>query len=217
MGRLDLALSPRLSGSFAIAGQRWYDGSFAVRDGFLLVSIDVIDEPDRVLRIKPGLTLPVGAVSSGLDLSPLTTGSFDPWLQVDALIGGTWIGGLTGTLRAPLSRGSDGLRQGPRLRLDLKGARRFAPGVAWTGLTSVAQAGGEVTDQTSFELSLAGGWVHELNGQWALGLNLRIPLVERGVPGGVPFLVAAGLTIARVNSPQEPGEAGHSANDGHGH
>jgi hypothetical protein len=215
MGRLDLAVRDKVSGSFSIGGQRWYDGSFAIRDGFLLAAVDVINEPDRVLRVKPGLTLPIGAVSSGLSVTPLTTGSFDPWLQVDALIGGTWLGGGTLTVRAPVSKGSDGVRQGVRGRVDLKGARRTAKGVGWAGATSVVQGGGELTADTSLELSLAGGWVHELNDNWVLGVDGRVPVFTRNL-GAAHYVAMLGVTISRANQGQESEDAHHDG-DGHDH
>ncbi len=220
MARLDLAIRPRVAGAFVAAGQRWHDGTWAVRDGYLLATIHVIDEPDRVLRVRPGLTLPIGAVSSGLSVSPLTTGSFDPWFQAEALIGGTWLGGGTLTLRAPVSRGSDGVRQGGRARLDLKGARRAARGVGWAGLTTVAQGGGELSADTSLEVSVAGGWVHEVSDRWIVAGDLRVPLWSQGL-GGTGYAVLGGVTFARASSPaEEPDEEVHHGGekeDEHGH
>ena len=199
MGRLDLALRSRVAGSFTLAAQRWYDGSYAVRDGFLLATIDVVNKPTRVLRVKPGVTLPIGGVSAGLSVTPLTTGSFDPWLQVDALVGGTWIGGATLTVRAPVFEGSDAVRQGVRSRLDLKGARRLGPGVGWFGATGVVQGGGQVRPDSTLELNLAGGWVHELNPSWVLGIDARLPVYFSPNMGSGHYVAALGLTVTRAS------------------
>ncbi len=204
-GRFEIAINSRISASLTASGQRWTNGSYALRDGFLDASFDVINEPSRVLRVKPGLTLPLGTVTSDTSFSPMTTGSFDPWLQLEGLVGGTWIGGLNLTLRAPVYRGTDGVRQGTRLRIDAKGARRTARGVGWAGVTSTAQTGGEVYDSASIEVEVAGGWFFDISDRWGLGLDVRIPVYQR-TAYRMEYIVAGGLSVTRVNRGMKPAE-----------
>ena len=214
-GRFELALNPRWSGSFSAAAHRWHDGDLAMRDGLLQGTWQVVDTPTRMVRVHPGLTLPLGAVSSGVAFSPTTTGSFDPWLSADALVGGTWLGGASATVRAPFAAGSDGRRQGLRLRVDVRGARRTSRGVGWVGLSNLVQGPGEVFASTSYGLEAIAGWVFEPTETWSVTALLRVPLLDR-TTFGQDYRGAGGLALARVNRPREKEEV-HGPGDGHDH
>lgn len=181
--------------------QRRADGAFEARDGILAVQIQPVSRPDFGLRIQPGISIPTGGIGGGLTITPLSTGSVDPWLAADAVVGTDWMLGGSMVTRVPIYRGNDGVRQGPFIRGDLRFARRLAYAVPMIGVSAVRQAPGQDMRAGPSFTELAGtlASVFHVGPKWSLTVQGRIPLwLSQGAPRVLSAAVGARWVVGSV-------------------
>ena len=173
--------------------QRWSNGDLDVRDGLVGLSWAAVTTDKAILRVQPGVGIPVGSVGSSLAFQSLSTGSFDPWVTASAVYGGAWLGLASVEARVPLYAGFDGVRQGWFGRSDLGLARRFSKVVATVGGSAVTRAPGEDPSGAFTELAATAGAVWAPVERWSFSLNARVPFV-----GVSHYQFAAGLGVTAV-------------------
>ena len=111
--------------AFAFSGiHRQADGDLDLRDANIGLSWLPLWTPTAMVRVRPGLSVPIGALSNSFLFTPLSTSSLDPWIAADWMVGSTWVVGGSVVTRVPLYEGWDLIRQGPFLRIDARVSRR---------------------------------------------------------------------------------------------
>lgn len=210
-----------LARRFGVTGwgglQRHADGTIDPRDAVLTATWTPISTPEAVLRVQPGLNIPTGGIGAGLNFTPLSTASFDPFVMVDGVLGSTWLASTTLVGRFPLYEGWDLIRQGPFFRADLRGARRLGDVVPWLGLSGVRQLASDPRGAAPDFAEIAGtvGAVVNISPRWSLTGQARASIAvtegtERQVSGGL----AARVVVGKVA--HEPGDE-HPPGDEHEH
>ncbi|MCO4748211.1 MAG: hypothetical protein KC912_25680 [Proteobacteria bacterium] len=188
----EVPVSERLT-PFAYGGvHRHADGQIDARDTNIGVGWMAVTQPKLTVRLRPGLSLPTGALSNGFLFTPLSTSSVDPWLAVDTMYGSTWLVGGTIVARVPLMKGWDKIHQGPFARLDLRASRRIGIAVPWIGVSGVHQSRSipEGASPSFQEVAAAAGAVFSPLDRWSFTVQTRVPLVvstgtARQLTGGV--------------------------------
>lgn len=165
----------------------WYQGSFNSRDTVVQANFRALDKPSLSWVVSPGASFPTGSAGKGLAFTPLSSGSVDPWLSTDLVVGGTWLAALSAQGRVSLYDGLDGAKQTPYGTVTLRGARRLGRVDA---VPSVGVAASGAVDSFS-ELALNAGIVWAPNERWGLSADLRYPLVAE-------YDWAIGLGVRRV-------------------
>jgi len=191
--------------------QRHADGSFDPRDAVVAAAWTPVSTPEAVLRIHPGLNIPTGGIGQGLNFTPLSTASFDPFLMVDGVLGRTWLGSTTLIARLPLYKGWDLVRQGPFFRADLRGARRIGDVVPWLGLSGVRQLASDPRGASPdfAEIAATAGAVANLSPRWSLTGQARVSLaVTEGTVRQVSGGLAARFVVGKAAHDHEH-EPGH--------
>lgn len=186
--------------AFAYSGlHRHSDGDLDLRDANVGLSWLPVWTPTAMVRIRPGLSVPIGGLSSSFLFTPLSTSSLDPWLGADWLVGGTWVVGGSAIARVPLYEGWDRIKQGPFLRLDGRVSRRSGSFVPWLGLSAVQQAASQPRGASPdfAELAVTAGSVIAIRERWSTTVQARIPLMvslgaSRIFSGGVAFRYVVG-------------------------
>lgn len=165
----------------------WRSSKVYTRDSVLSAKARVIDRPDLVLRVAPGVSFPTGSAGRSFAFTPLSTGSVDPWLSADLVWGGAWLLAASAQGRVSLYEGLDGTRQGPYGTATLKGARRLGriDAVPWLGVAASGSPG------LYSELAGAGGLVWAPSERWALTVDARVPVVGN-------YAWAVGFGVSRV-------------------
>lgn len=210
---VEVPFSHRLGAVGWLGAQRQTDGSLDPRDAVVGLNWVAVSNDTLVVRLQPGLNLPTGGIGSGLYFTPLSTASVDPYLVGDVVVGGTWLGALSVVARAPLYDGWDRLRQGPFVRADLRGARRWGLAVPWVGLSAVRLFPSDPPRAAPdlSELAVTAGSVFNVAPRWSLTGQLRAPLA---VSEGAVRQVAGGLSVRWVvGKPSEDHE--HGGEDAH--
>lgn len=166
------------------------------RDALVTVPVRLVDAPDKVIRVHPGVSLPLGSVQEGAAFRPLSTGSVDPWIGSDVMVGGAWLGMGSVQVRAPVYTGSDGRLQGLFVRADARAARRLGASVLWAGV-SYARVGADDKGAGSFE-EVAGvaGAVVAAGDAWSVSGVTRVPLWIAGRTEDYSF--SAGINLQTV-------------------
>lgn len=166
------------------------------RDALVTTPIRLVDEPDTVVRVHPGLSLPLGSVQEGAAFRPLSTGSVDPWLGSDVMVGGAWLGMGSVQARTPVYVGSDERLQGLFVRADGRVARRLGASVVWAGV-SYARVGADDRGSGSFEeVAAIAGAVVAAGDAWSVSGVTRVPLWIEG--GSEDYSFSAGINLQTV-------------------
>ncbi|MBX2797379.1 MAG: hypothetical protein KTR31_06925 [Myxococcales bacterium] len=194
---VEVPWSHRASAVAWVGVQRHSDGSFDPRDATVAAMWIPVSEPNLMVRVQPGLSIPTGGIGGGLAFTPLSTASVDPWMAADVVAGSTWLASLGGIVRVPVYQGWDRIRQGPFLRVDLRGARRVGVTVPFLGLSGVRQmpSAPEGAAPDFGEVATTAGAVVNLAERWSLTAQLRVPLV---VTEGVLRRPSGGLAVRAV-------------------
>lgn len=191
--RGELSVGNGLGVVVAGGAQRWSDGDIDLRDGLLAMSWAALASDKLIVRVQPGVGVPLGAVGSPLAFQSLSTGSFDPWVTGSVVYGGAWLGLASVEARVPLYAGFDGVRQGWFGRSDLALARRFSKVVATVGGSAVTRTEGEDPAGAFGELAVTAGAVWAPVDRWSFSLNGRVPFV-----GVTHYTFAVGLGVTAV-------------------
>jgi hypothetical protein len=191
---------PKKIAAFAFSGiHRQADGDLAFRDANIGLSWLPLWTPTAMIRVRPGLSVPIGALSNSFLFTPLSTSSLDPWIAADWMVGSTWVVGGSVVTRVPLYEGWDLIRQGPFLRIDARLSRRAGKVVPWLGLSAVQQvASSPLGASPDFaELAVTAGSVIAIRERWSTTLQARLPMVlsfgaSRVYSGGLAFRYVVG-------------------------
>jgi len=172
------------------------DRGFGLRDALVTAPVRLVDDPEMVVRVHPGLSVPLGSVQEGAAFRPLSTGSVDPWVGTDVVAGGQWLGMGSVQARAPLYDGSDERRQGLFVRADARTALRLGASVVWAG-ASFAHVGEDDQGNGSFQevAGIAGAMV-AAGDSWSVSGMARVPLWIEG--GTENYSFSAGLNLQTV-------------------
>jgi hypothetical protein len=148
-----------------------------------------------VLSVEPGVSFPTGSIGASAGPLQTTTGSVDPTLAADLVVGSRAIVMVGGNVRAPVVQGRDQLRQGIFARGDLRGGLRAGDFVPWLGASSLRQTPAANGTGTLSEIAaIAGLWWTPLESS-GLGAQVRVP-VWTNATELYPF--AAGVTWRSV-------------------
>ncbi len=178
------------------------DGSVGARDSLLLVPVHVVESATLRVRVVPGVSFPTGSFGEETGFVQLSTGSVDPWLGGDALVGGEWLAGFGVTSRLPVVAGTDGDRQGVYARANARVARRFgAGGAAWLGVSPVTALPSSSGGGDFSELAIIGGVTVPLGEAWALMPRLRVPAWQ----SAGTYAASVGLSVSTVFGGRDPG------------
>lgn len=193
--RVEVPWSRTAGAWIQFGGYRWADGHVDALDGLLSVRYRLVQRPDLMVSISPGVSLPFGSLADGLGFSPLSTASFDPCLGVDVVGGAAWLGVASGMIRVPVYPGWDGLRQGPFMRLDARLARRAGDWIPWLGLGTTGRfASSPSATDKYFELAAIGGVAWQAHERWSLTLQTRVPVWSAAVGGTYNAALSMGVT-----------------------
>ena len=172
------------------------DGKVSARDLQLSAGYFAVSKPTLQVRVAPGVSVPLGSASSGLDFTLLTTGSFDPTLSVNLAAGESWLVLGGASLRVPVHPGFDRVRQGAYGRSDLRVAKRVGGGALTLGLSAAGQQTRGLSSPGFAELSAVAGASVPLSKTWAGDAGLRVPLWTNPTPR--PYLLALQLGATHV-------------------
>ena len=178
-----------------LAGHRRPTGDLLARDALLLVPVRLVETPTSRVTISPGLNVPIGSIGAGTRFTPLSSGSVDPWLSVDAIAGGSWLGSASLAVRTPLYAGVDGVTQGAFVRGSVRGARRIGTGgAAWVGVSPVVGLADTAGRGGFAEVAATAGGTIPLSTTWALTPRLRVPMWQVTSD----YTVSLGLALSAV-------------------
>jgi len=174
---VEVPVSHKVAAVGWVGAQRHGDGTIDPRDATIGALWLPVVTDEWTVRLQPGLSIPTGGIGSGLSFRPLSTASVDPWLSADIVAGRAWVAGLSLVGRAPLYAGWDDVRQGPFLRVDLRGARRLGKVVVFAGPSAVRQAPGSPALSTAkfTELAATAGGVFHIAERWSMTAQMRVP------------------------------------------
>jgi len=172
------------------------DNAITARDGQLGAAWFAVAKPAFTLKVRPGVSVPLGGVAAGMEFTMLSSGSFDPVVGVDVMVGGAWLFVTTLEGRVALYPGFDDVLQGPYGRLDLKGARRVGDAVIFAGISGVGQQRYDNGLGAFAEVSPVAGTVISVSERWSLTAQARVPIWTDTTPG--PYFVAGGLGVTTV-------------------
>lgn len=177
-------------------------GKLSARDAKLTVPLLVVNEPAVQLVVAPGVSLPLGSSTAGLQYTLLTTGSFDPTLGVAFATGGAWMLTADASARWPLHPGFDRVQQGIFGTASLQGARRVGAGGVHVGLAYAAQAQRGFTAPGFMEIAATAGFAAPLAERWGLDVSARVPFWVQDGP--LPYWVALQATLRTVVPLKKP-------------
>ena len=174
----EYSLSESVGLGLGMGLQRRFDGSLDLRDGTFDVTWRAVNAPTVVVNVRPGVSIPTGGLGGGFAFTPLSTASIDPRLSVDAALGASWLVLPSVSTRVPFYRGWDDRLQGPFVRGDLRGARRFGDVVPWVGVSASHQAEGSHPRFTPAfsELAATVGAFWSIGERWGVSAQGRAPL-----------------------------------------
>ena len=172
------------------------DGTLTARDGQIGVAWFAVAEPALTVKVRPGLSVPLGGVSAGMAFTMLSSGSIDPVLGVDLLAGGAWLFVTSLEGRVALYPGFDDVLQGPYGRVDLKGARRVGVAVVYAGVSGVGQRRYDNGLGAFAEVSPVGGAVLSLSERLSATAQIRVPVWTDTTPSA--YFVAGGIGVTTV-------------------
>jgi hypothetical protein len=211
-GRVEGAFTRRL-GLSVLGAAQWMDGDFRVRDAIVAGAWRPTKGSSFTLTVRPGFTLPFAGISETVAFTPLGTRSVDPFLGVDVVGGGAWVGAASAQVQAPLVAGRDGWRQGLYGRLDLRVARRFGQdAVVFTGVSGISRAAGQEPNGNLSEVAWMAGGLYAVSKRVGLNMQVRAPVFmkpARTYNGAVAF----GVTYV-AGKPREPDDADDHGDEG---
>jgi hypothetical protein len=193
--RAEVAAAQRLLPTLNGGVLRTFDGTLLVRDLQLGARWLPARSDTLVVAVEPGVSLPVGSIGADAGPLPTTSGSVDPTLAADLIVGGTALLMAGVQTRLPVVAGRDGLRQGPFARGDVRGAWRAGAVVPWAGLSLLRQAPHADGRGDLWELAAVAGASLELSENTGLGATVRVPLVSDATR---PYTLAPGLSVRQV-------------------
>lgn len=192
------------------------NGKVGPRDGELSVVHHLVSTPSLSLQIRPGINLPLGGVGRALSFTPLSTGSFDPTLGVDLVVGGQWMFVASVGGRVPVYAGFDDVRQGAFGQVSLRAAVRAGPAVPWLGVSGAGNLRDDFGGGAFREIAATGGVQVAVHQRWGLSAHARVPLV--GGPDGRAYAAAVGLRVnVVVGKTKEAEDDHHGEGDTHDH
>ena len=169
-------ITRNLGASLWTGGVRLPNGEADLLDAWLSVPVRVVDRDVATIRVAPVLSLPLSGLGSPGVALPSGSGSLDPGAQIDAVVGGTWVGTTLLQARAPLVPGRDDVQDGVFLRADLGVGRRMPGWVPSVGLSALHQAPDAQGARGYDELAAQATVSVPLGDAWGLDTGLRIPL-----------------------------------------
>ncbi len=172
------------------------NGTLTARDGQLGAAWFAVSGAAFTVKVRPGISLPLGGVAAGLEFTMLSSGSVDPVLGVDLLVGGAWMVATSIEGRVTLYPGFDEIRQGPYGRLDVKVARRLGEAVLFAGISGVGQRRYDNGVGAFAEISPVAGAVLAVSERWSLTAQARVPVWTDTTPH--PYFAAGGVGVTRV-------------------
>ena len=179
---------------------RTLQGDVWVRDVQLGLRLLPFKKDTLLWAIEPGFSVPVGSIGADAGPLPTTSGSVDPTLNSDLVVGAKVLGLLGAQLRVPVVAGRDDLLQGPYARVDLRGALRQGRVVPSLGLSGLRQAPHSNGTGALWELAAVAGASIELGKTTGLGVSLRVPLWTDATER---YAVAPGLSLRQVIRPSK--------------
>lgn len=180
------------------AGRYHHGGEAQLRDARVGAAWRAIDEPKLSLELTPGVSLPLGSVQADTWV-PRSTGSFDPTLSTSLYAGDQWLVAFDGDLQAPVTAGSDEVRQGFYTAATVRAARRIPRAVVSVGATDTRR--GEGDDGVGYhELALIAGlsWT-PFDG---LGVSPQLQAPVWAARDELPYRLAGGLELTWVSKPR---------------
>lgn len=171
-------------------------GKLSARDAKLTVPLLVVSEPDVQLVVTPGVSLPLGSSTSGLNYTLLTTGSFDPTLGLGFAAGGAWLVSASANARLPLHPGFDRVQQGLFFTASARGARRVGGGGVHAGVAFAGQVRRGYTAPGFMELAPTAGFSVPLGERWGLDVNARVPVWVQSGP--LPYWFALQASVRTI-------------------
>lgn len=172
------------------------DGKFSARDAQLGLPLYVVSKPAVQLVVTPGVSLPLGSSTSGLEYTLLTTGSFDPTLAVGLSAGAAWMVLAQASVRTPLHPGFDRVQQGIFSTATVSGARRIGGGGLAVGVAAAHQTRRGYSAPGFFELAPVASWSVPLGDVWGMNVGARVPVYTR--PSPPPYWFAIQIAVNRV-------------------
>lgn len=163
-----------LTGTLGLFGST--DGRFSPRDAQFTLPIRLVSEPTVSWTVQPGVSLPLGSVSSGIEYTVLTTSSVDPTLGTTLAVGSTWMGLLDLAVRVPVHKGFDRIRQGAYASADARVARRVAGGAVLAGVAVASQRSNGLTSPGFHEVAAVAGVNLPLGDAWGSRVVARVPI-----------------------------------------
>ena len=191
-----LPLHRRVHTSLSVGMFADSDGKFSARDAQLGLPLYVVDEPSVQWVVTPGVSLPLGSSTAGLEYTLLTTGSFDPTLSTAVSAGSTWLVFAGASVRAPLHPGFDRVQQGVFTTASVSGARRIGSGGLAVGISTAHQTRRGFSSPGFFELAPTASWSVPLGKRWGLNVGARVPVYTR--PSPPPYWFAVQITVNHV-------------------
>lgn len=175
---LHAPITSRVGASLWTGGVRLPSGDADLLDAWLSVPIRVVDQDVATVRFAPVLSLPLSGLGSSGVATPSGSGSFDPGAQVDAVVGGGWVGTTLLQARVPIVDGRDGAQDGAFIRGDVGVGRRLSGWVPSVGLSALRQAPDANGARGYDELAAQATANISLGGSWGLDAGLRVPITD---------------------------------------
>ena len=201
--RGELALQERLQLTLGFGGLRSSAGELRLRDTRLGARALAVRRDYLMIAVEPGVTFPTGSIGANAGPLPTTTGSVDPDLLVDAVVGSQVLGMWGAQARVPIVKGRDDLRQGAYLRSDLRLGVRLGHIVPWLGASGLVQMPSTRGNDGLRELAAVGGAWWTVSDVVGLGLQARVPVVT---DASQTYPVAVGAlcrTVFRARSKED--------------
>ena len=195
-GQVQVGLVDRVSVMTRGGAQLGGASGIANRDGFVGAMLGLVESDQLGIALIPGISVPMGRLGADpLRITPLSSGSVDPWVSARVIGGGAWLGHFELEGRMPLYEGSDGVVQGPFGRVEARGARRVKDAVVFVGASLTGQSGAPGAPGFWGLAPVAGG-VFAWGDTWAFSPSVIVPVA--GGPNGRGYHGAAALAVTAV-------------------
>lgn len=180
VGAVSIRAETPLSKVFGLTGSLGLfastDGRFSPRDAQVTAPVRLLATPTVSWTVQPGVSLPLGSVSSGIEYTVLTTSSVDPTLGTTLAAGAAWMGLIDLSVRTPVHKGFDRIRQGTYARADGRVARRIAGGAVLAGVSVASQRANGLTSPGFYEVAVVAGTSLPLGKSWGSQILARVPV-----------------------------------------
>lgn len=192
-----LPLTKRVHTGLAVGGfVDFGTGKVSARDAKLTLPLLAVNEPDVQFVVTPGVSLPLGSSTAGLNYTLLTTGSFDPTLGLGFAAGGAWLVSAQAQARLPLHPGFDRVQQGLFFTASARGARRVGGGGVHAGVAFAGQLRRGFSAPGFAELAPTVGFSAPLGDRWGLDVNGRVPVWVQSGP--LPYWFALQVSVRTI-------------------